>query len=329
MNKTLSNDFRQAKINKKDEFYTQLTDIEKELKYYKEYFKNKIIFCNCDDPKNSNFWNYFATNFEFLNLKKLISTHYEKEKISYKLEMFRDNSKDSKINKKKILKSKLLQNGDFRSLECIDILNKSDIIVTNPPFSLFREYIDQLFKYKKKFIIIGNINTYSYKEIFRLIKENKIWFGQSIKNGDREFRVPDDYPLTAANSRVDKSTGQKFIRVKGVRWFTNIKYDEMYSELKLYKKYDKNEFPYYDNYNAINVEVTKDIPFDYKGVMGVPITFLDKYNPKQFKILGMCASAGYDKKIVGIPFRGKKDARPIINGAVKYARIFILNKDAR
>ena len=176
-------------------------------------------------------------------------------------------------------------------------------------------------------IIIGNINTYSYKEIFRLIKENKIWFGRSIKSGDREFRVPDNYPLTAANSRVDEFTGRKFVRVKGVRWFTNVKYDEMYPDLKLYKKYNKSEFPRYDNYNAINVEVTKDIPFDYKGVMGVPITFLDKYNPNQFEILGMCASAGYDKDIVGIPFEGKKDARPIINGEVKYARIFIKNKN--
>ena len=327
MNKTLSNDFRQAKINKKDELYTQLTDIEKELKYYKEYFKNKTIFCNCDDPEDSDFWNYFSINFEFLKLKKLISTHYEREKTSYKLEISLDINKDGKINKKDTIKTKLLQNGDFRSPECIDILNQSDIVVTNPPFSLFREYIDQLYKYKKKFIIIGNINTYSYKEIFRLIKENKIWFGRSIKSGDREFRVPDNYPLTAANSRVDEFTGRKFVRVKGVRWFTNVKYDEMYPDLKLYKKYNKSEFPRYDNYNAINVEVTKDIPFDYKGVMGVPITFLDKYNPNQFEILGMCASAGYDKDIVGIPFEGKKDARPIINGEVKYARIFIKNKN--
>ena len=176
MNKTLSNDFRQAKINKKDEFYTQLTDIEKELKYYKEYFKNKTIFCNCDDPEYSDFLYYFSINFEFLKLKKLISTHYEREKTSYKLEISLDINKDGKINKKDTIKTKLLQNGDFRSPECIDILNQSDIVVTNP-LSLFREYIDQLYKYKK-IIIIGNINTYSYKEIFRLIKENKIWLAE-------------------------------------------------------------------------------------------------------------------------------------------------------
>ena len=333
----MNENLNKASLNKKDEFYTQLSDIEKELQHYKKHFKNKIVYCNCDDPRVSNFFNYFALNFEYLELKKLITTCYKNQEWN----LFSQNASESAVyleyegdkngNKipdaEEIGINQLKGDGDFRSEESIELLKQADIVVTNPPFSLFREYIDQLYKYKKKFIIIGNINTYSYKEIFRLIKENKIWFGRSIKSGDREFRVPDNYPLTAANSRVDELTGRKFVRVKGVRWFTNVKYDEMYPDLKLYKKYNKREFPRYDNYNAINVEVTKDIPFDYKGVMGVPITFLDKYNPNQFEILGMCASAGYDKDIVGIPFEGKKDARPIINGEVKYARIFIKNKN--
>jgi len=215
--------------------------------------------------------------------------------------------------------------GDFRSEECIELLKQAAIVVTNPPFSLFREYVAQLIKYDKKFVIIGNVNSISYKEIFPLIKDNKLWLGPSIHSGDREFGVPDDYPLKAAGFRVDEE-GRKFIRVKGVRWFTNLDYAERHEDLILYKQYNPDEYPTYDNYNAINVNKTKEIPMDYDGAMGVPITYIDKYNPEQFKILGMSASAGYDKEIVGIPFLGGKDARPLINGKNTYARVFIKNK---
>lgn len=174
--------------------------------------------------------------------------------------------------------------GDFRSAECIELLKQADIVVTNPPFSLFREYVAQLIAYNKKFLIIGNQNAITYKEIFPLIKGNKLWLGCSIHSGDREFGVPDDYPLMAANSRIDEN-GKKYIRVKGVRWFTNLDYKERHEELILYKRYNPEEYPKYDNYDAINVDKTADIPCDYDGVMGVPITFLDKYNPEQFEIV--------------------------------------------
>lgn len=286
--KSSNTNLKTANRSKSDEFYTQLSDIEKELGNYKDHLKDKIIFCNCDDPEESNFWNYFALNFEFLGLKKLISTHYENEKPSYKLEIVKDTNKDGKINKLDTIKTSLKQNGDFRSPECIEILKEADIIVTNPPFSLFREYLAQLFEYEKKFIIIGNLNAITYKETFKLIKDNKIWFGQSIHSGDREFRVPEYYPLNSASNRIDEN-GHKYIRVKGVRWFTNLDYKERHEDLILYKTYYGNEsaYPKYENYDAINVDVTKDIPVDYKGKIGVPITFMDKYNPDQFEIVAL------------------------------------------
>lgn len=308
-----------ANKNKKDEFYTQLSDIEKELRNYREQFEGKVIFCNCDDPEYSNFWRYFELNFDFLKIKKLIATHYQLEVPSYKLELVRTDEGLKKI------KTILDENGDFRSQECIEILKESDIVVTNPPFSLFREYVSQLVEYNKKFIIIGNVNAITYKEIFYLIKNSKIWLGQSIHSGDREFKVPNDYPLNASGSRIDEE-GNKYIRVKGVRWYTNLDYKERHEDLILYKNYIDSEFPKYDNYNAINVSKTKEIPMDYDGVMGVPITFMDKYNPDQFEILGLSASAGYSEEIVGIPFLGDKDARPLINGKNTYARIFIKKK---
>ena len=197
-------DLKNAKRNKKDEFYTQLSDIEKELGHYKEHFKNKIIFLNCDDPEESNFWRYFSLNFEYLGLKRLIATHFGNGRPAYKLEIVRDVNKDGKINKLDTIKTPLKQNGDFRSPECIEILKEADIIVTNPPFSLLREYFAQLMEHNKKFVIIGNINALSYKEIFKLIKENKVWLGYSIHSGDREFKIPDDYPLNASGYRVDE-----------------------------------------------------------------------------------------------------------------------------
>ena len=298
---------QQAKKNKNDEFYTQLVDIEKELKHYKDYFKGKTVLCNCDDPRASNFFHYFSYNFEFLGLKKLITTCYKNQNI----DLFSQNDSEKAIyliyegNKqngrvpdiKDIGIKELNGDGDFRSQECIELLKQADIVVTNPPFSLFREYVAQLIEYDKKFIIIGNMNAITYKEIFKLIRDNKLWMGCSIHSGDREFQVPESYPLQASGFRVDES-GNKYIRVKGVRWFTNIDYAQRHENLILYKKYynsedDKNnpdytnpEFPKYDNYDAINVDKTADIPCDYDDVMGVPITFLDKYNPDQFEIVG-------------------------------------------
>ncbi len=294
-----------AKKDKKNEFYTQLVDIEKELKHYKHYFKNKTVYCNCDDPRVSNFFHYFSYNFEELQLKKLITTCYKNQSV----DLFSQNNSEKAIyleyegdkNKNKVPDIEeigvnyLNGDGDFRNDENIELLKQSDIVVTNPPFSLFREYVEQLIKYKKKFLIIGNVNAINYKETFKLLQENKIWLGISIKSGDREFGVPKDYPLNAAGSRVDEK-GNKFIRVKGVRWFTNLEYKNRYEDLILYKKYNKKDYPKYDNYNAININVTKDIPINYKGVMGVPITFLDKHNPKQFDILGLSQKVGYGLK---------------------------------
>lgn len=301
-------DLNKANKNKNDEFYTQLSDIEKELGHYKEHFKDKIIFLNCDDPEESNFWKYFYLNFKFLGLKKLIATHFGNGKPSYKLEKTNGNTK----------KTPLKQNGDFRSPECIEILKEADIVVTNPPFSLLREYIAQLIEHNKKFVIIGNINALSYKEIFKLIKENKIWLGYSIHSGDREFKVPDDYPLNSSGHRVDEK-GVKYIRVKGVRWFTNLDYKERHQDFLLYKTYKGNEdeYPKYDNYDAININITKDIPEDYRGNMGVPITFIDKYNPEQFEIMGQMATTKVDEFNYGYPY---------VNGKKKYARIIIKNK---
>jgi hypothetical protein len=287
---------RSAKSAKKDEFYTQLSDIEKELRHYKEHFRGKVVFCNCDDPRISNFFHYFSCNFERLGLKKLITTCYKNqnadlfsenksEKAIY-LEYNGDKNGDNVPSPEEIGVRQLNGDGDFRSKECIELLKMSDIVVTNPPFSLFREYIVQLMEYEKKFLIIGNVNAISYKEVFRLIKENRIWLGISIHSGDREFGVPNDYPLDAAGYRVD-ATGKKYIRVKGVRWFTNIDYEERHEELILFKNYIPEEYPKYDNYDAIEVSKVADIPLEYSGAMGVPVTFLDKYNPEQFEIIGI------------------------------------------
>ena len=334
-------DLAQAKDAKKDEFYTQLTDIEKELRHYTEYFRDKVVFCNCDDPYESNFFKYFALLFNKLGLKKLIATCYngspvsgnellldfgdtvdDPKKIAYKVEITEviDTNGDGAINladiqylmqNDKNVISILKGNGDFRSEECVELLKQADIVVTNPPFSLFREYLAQLVKYDKKFIILGNMNAITYKEVFPLIKENKIWFGASIHSGDREFQVPESYPLNAAGSRIDEN-GNKLIRVKGVRWFTNIDYPQRHEDIILYKRYNSEEYPHYDNYDAINVNATNDIPYDYDGAIGVPITFLDKYNPEQFEI---------------IKFRKGDDEKDLsINGKCPYFRILIRKK---
>lgn len=338
-----------ARKNKADEFYTQLVDIELELKHYKEHFKEKVVFCNCDDPYESNFFKYFAINFNHLGLKKLIATCYDSSPIAFEQEsLFADikpklytnygrHAYKIEINEvldyncdgavdlsdvKYLLKNSqnaltlLKGNGDFRSEECIELLKQADIVVTNPPFSLFREYVAQLMAFNKKFIIIGNQNAVTYKEIFKLLKENKLWFGQSIHSGDREFRVPSYYPLQAAGFRIDEK-GTKYIRVKGVRWYTNLDFIERHEYLTLYKKYTPEEFPKYDNYDAINVNKTTDIPCDYDGLIGVPITFLDKYNPDQFEIMGLD-----DHRV---EWRGRG---PDLNGKAMYRRIIIRRKQS-
>lgn len=314
-----------AKKAKKDEFYTQLTDIEKELRYYTSHFKNKVVYCNCDDPEKSNFWVFFRDNFNLLGLKKLISTHYENGKQSYKMEQIGPRYEDGELKFDNFIKTPLKGDGDFRSDECIEILKEADIVVTNPPFSLFREFLAQLMKYKKKFLVIGNINAVSCKEVFPLIRDNKIWMGASIHSGDREFRVPDDYPLNAAGYRVDEN-GTKFIRVKGVRWFTNMDYPQHHEDLILYKTYNPDDYPTYDNYNAINVDVTKEIPCDYYEAMGVPITFLDKYNPEQFEILDANDFRESDKVKVKAHGLIKDNKDGAINGSPKYVRILIKRK---
>lgn len=296
MSNNVSNkNLHQAKTAKKDEFYTQLHDIEKEMAHYKTHFKDKVVLCNCDDPRVSNFFHYFSYNFESLGLKKLITTCYKNQDMdlfskhnsekAIFLKYMGDKNNNRTPDPKEIGIKHLKGDGDFRSEECIALLKQADIVVTNPPFSLFREYVAQLIKYDKKFIIIGHQNAITYKDIFRVIKENKLWLGHSIHSGDREFGVPDDYPLHAAGYRIDEN-GKKYIRVKGVRWFTNLDYKERHDDLILCKKYTPEEYPKYDNYDAINVDKTKDIPMDYAGAMGVPITFLDKYNPEQFEIIG-------------------------------------------
>lgn len=277
---------RKANKAKNDEFYTQLSDIEKELGHYKEHFKWKTIFCNCDDPEESNFWKYFELNFDYLWIKKLVSTHYEDEKPSYKLEIIWDRNKDGKVNKLDIVKTPLKQNWDFRSPECIEILKESDIVITNPPFSLFREYVAQLFEYNKKFVIVWNLNAISYKEIFKLIKENKIWAWYWF-NLSLVFKSPYENNLEANLKFCEQKWyfWRNYIKTPAINWFTNLEIQKRYEDLILYKKYNENEYPKYDNYNAINIDKVKDIPLDYYWYMWVPITFLWNYNPEQFEII--------------------------------------------
>ena len=286
-----------AKRAKKDEFYTQRVDIENELRHYKEHFKGKVVLCNCDDPRESEFFKYFAENFEHLGLKRLIATCYKsQDRDLFSLgeceraicQIYEGDKNGNKVvDDDEIGVHEQKGDGDFRSEECIEILKQADIVVTNPPFSLFREYVAQLVRFNKKFLIIGNVNAITYKEIFPLFQQNQIWLGASIHSGDRKFGVPDSYPLNAAGCGIDEN-GKRFIRVKGVRWFTNLDYSQRHEKLPLYKKYTLEEFPKYDNYEAIEVSKTADIPYDYDGVMGVPITFMDKYSPEQFEIVGMC-----------------------------------------
>ena len=299
----------QAKKAKNDEFFTLISDIEKELKNYKKYFEGKVVYCNCDDPEESNFWKFFELNFEEYKLKKLISTHYDAEKPTYKLELSADIDGDGKITKGDIIKTPLKQNGDFRSEESINLLKESDIVVTNPPFSLFREYVAQLMKYKKKFLIIGNQNAITYKEIFPLIKDEKIWLGNR-KMSPWEFQIPDS---ATEWKRIDDD-GKKYATLGSVCWFTNLPVKRFDEKITLVKTYNQKDYPKYDNYDAIEVVKVADIPKDYNGVMGVPITFLYSYNPKQFEIVGQMANTNITETNFGYPF---------VNGKKKYARILI------
>ena len=316
-------DLHQAQRAKKDEFYTQLVDIENELGHYKEHFKGKTVLCNCDDPRISNFFRFFALNFEHYGLKRLITTCYKNQQR----DLFSQNKSEKAIwleykgdlngngvpDPEEIGIHQLKGDGDFRSDECIELLKQADIVVTNPPFSLFREYLGQLVGHQKKFLIIGHMNALTYKEVFPLFRDNKVWYGVSIHSGDREFGVPQSYPLEAAGYRVDEK-GNKFIRVKGVRWFTNLDHKQRHEELILYKTYTPEEYPKYDDFNAIEVAKTVDIPKDYDGVIGVPISFIDKYCPEQFEIIGL------DRYVPDNPRYGH---RFTLNGKETYARILI------
>lgn len=324
--KVLNKNLQKAKASKKDEFYTQLPDIEKEMMHYKEYFKNKIIYCNCDDPRVSNFFHYFSFNFEKLGLKKLIATCYksqnsnlfsqnDSERAIY-LEYEGDKNGNKVPDPKEIGIITLNGDGDFRSEESIKLLKEADIVVTNPPFSLFREYVAQLIEYDKKFIILGHQNAITYKEIFKLVKDNKIWLGVD-NGGTKWFGVQDHYDI-ATESRKKIENGKKYFSMGSIVWFINLDIKKRHEDLLLYKKYTPEEYPQYDNYDAINVDKVSDIPVDYTGNMGVPITFLDKYNPEQFEILGI------DRVLVEA-ITGKV-SRFRLNGKEIYARIVIKNK---
>lgn len=292
---------RGAQKAKKDEFYTRLEDIEKELRHYRDHFRGKVVLCNCDDPRVSNFFHYFSYGFEHLGLKELITTCYK----SRERDLFSESQHENAIklvyngdrngnrvpDAEEIGVHALNGDGDFRSDECVELLKSADIVVTNPPFSLFREYIAQLIEHDKKFLIIGNMNAVTYKEVFPLIQENRVWLGPSIRSGDRVFGVPDDYPLAAAGCGIDEN-GKKYIKVKSVRWFTNMDFAERHEDLILHRKYNPDDYPKYHNFDAINVDKTADIPADYDEPMGVPITFLDRYNPDQFEILGSSRTMG-------------------------------------
>ena len=325
-----NDNLHKAKRAKADEFYTQLSDIENECKHYWEHFKGKTILCNCDDPRVSNFFRYFSLNFEHLGLKKLIATCYKNQDI----DLFSQESSEKavyiiyegdkngnrQVDDNELEVKELQGDGDFRSKECIELLKEADIVITNPPFSLFREYVAQLIEYEKKFLIIGHQNAITYKEIFPLLKENKMWLGYGFKGSAGHFISKYEDIATAGDHK------EGMIRVSGVTWFTNLEHNKRHEELILYKEYNPekfpNEYPKYENYNAIEVSKTAEIPMNYNGVMGVPITFLDKYNPEQFEILGVMSGSKGNGLINGDDGRAKF----YINGRGVYARIIIKKK---
>ena len=305
-----NNNLRSANANKNDEFYTMLSDIEKEMRYYKDFFRDKIVYCNCDDARDSNFFKYFSLNFEFLGLKKLITTGYKADGKGVVLTYVGDKNGNRRVDNEEIIVNELNGDGDFRSEECIEYLKQADVVVTNPPFSLFRQYVKQLMDYGKKFIIIGNQNALTYKEIFQLIKDNKIWLGLNFV---KAFEKP--------NGDI-----QKF---GNISWFTNIENKKRTEPIDLYKRYSFEDYPKYDNFDAINVDKVADIPMDYDGIMGVPITFLNNYCPSQFTIIGLAADKRDENplwikgKETYLDEKHKKFVGMILNGKATYARIII------
>jgi len=331
-----------AKKNKADEFYTQMPDIEAEMLHYRNHFRGKVIFCNCDDPFESNFLKYFAMNFNFLGLKKLIATCYSDSPVAwqqlalfdvksvqvkngnarlpYKIEIseVHDENGDGAVGLTDV--EVLLKNGnnaltllrgdgDFRSSECVELLQQADIVVTNPPFSLFREYVAQLIEYEKKFVIIGSKNAITYLDIFKLIKDNKIWLGNGFRNGNAYFKIPAEYSRDWADGVYNPETG--LVKFRNVGWFTNMDFEKRHENLTLYKHYTPEEYPRYVNYDAIEVSKVAEIPFDYDGEMGVPITFLDKYNPEQFEIIG-------SSRFVGKPMSAFAPKGTFVAGGVRF-----------
>lgn len=290
-----------AKVNKKDEFYTQLIDIEKEMIHYTKHFRDKVVYCNCDNPEMSNFWNYFYIHFNELGLRELYATFYGSGASFYR------------YGGENVGITPLQGDGDFRSDECVQILKQSDVVVTNPPFSLFREYISQLDSYNKDFLIISNINAITYKEVFPLIQANKAWLGVCFGRGIFGFIVPENYELYGTETMVDVN-GNRIISPNNCMWLTSLDNEKRHQPIELVKKYEGNEeaYPFYDNYCGINVNKTRDIPADYMGAMGVPITFLNKYDPEQFEI---------------IKFRKGDDDKDLrVNGKTPYFRILIRRK---
>ena len=347
-----------AKAAKLDDFYTQMTDIERELQHYWPHFRGKVVFCNCDDPYESNFFKYFALHFNHLGLKKLICTCYNgspvqgnelvidfgdfsdtPKKVAYKVVIteVKDLNGDGAVdlsdvryllqNDKNVIS--ILKTGDFRDPECIELLKEADIVVTNPPFSLFREYIAQLMEYGKKFLIIGNMNAIHYKEIFPLIKDNKIWTGyKPFGGGMNMIQISEGFDPTKTKSYTINERGQIIKNIMGCIWFTNLDIRKRHEDLDLVCKFSPEEYPQYDNYNAIDVSRVQDIPFDYEGIMGVPDTILGQFNPDQFEIIGLgCGDLG---KQAGVSknYRGRTDLAYTKNGKSKcpYSRILIRNK---
>ena len=305
-----NNNLHTARNNKNDEFYTMLSDIEKEMRYYKDFFKDKVVYCNCDDARESNFFKYFSMNFEHLGLKKLITTGFKADGKGVVLVYEGDKNGNRMVDDEEIVVTELQGDGDFRSEECIEYLKQADVVVTNPPFSLFRQYVAQLMEYGKKFIIIGNGNAVTYKEIFPLIKDNKLWLGASKGIGGKfNFVAPESYD----GKFVSIVDGNKIAQINNACWFTNIEHKKRNEPLDLYKRYSFEDYPKYNNYDAID-STTAEIPIDYDGVVGVPITFLDKYCPTQFEIIGI------DRYVEDNPNYGH---RFTINGKETYARLLV------
>lgn len=306
---------QKAKKSKSDEFYTQLCDIERELQYYSKCFRDKIVYCNCDDPRSSNFYRYFKENFKRLGLKKLIASCYKEQSE----DLFQDEDTETAFYieyQGESIPERIIQfngNGDFRSDECVILLQQSDIVVTNPPFSLFREFVSQIVRHNKQFLIIGNVNAITYKEIFELIQKNQAWLGINLGRGISGFIVPPHYNLYGTEARINEA-GQRIVSTNGCLWLTNLEFDQRHQDLNLTKVYKGHEesYPKYENCNGININRTQDIPKDYSGIMGVPITFLHKYNPDQFEIVRF--RKGDDGKDLKLPNKSL------------YFRILIRNK---